>query len=104
MNDDVPDSTSKRNISIVKTVIAGIISPLIVAVIISYVTLYSTITRLTLLAEQSDRRITMMEQDMRKHQNDYRELQLVIAKQTQVLDLLYNELNKQKEQMRSIRH
>lgn len=82
----------RRNVNIVRTIIAGIVGPLAVATILGYITLYTTINKLALLAELSDKRLSIVEQDFRKHENDYRDLQIQLVKQGQILEGIYKEL------------
>ena len=87
-----PFVVGRRNVNLVRTIIAGIVGPLVVATILGYVTLNTTINKLTSLAELSDRRLNIVESDFRKHEVDYRDLQIAMVKQGQILEDIYKEL------------
>ena len=98
-----PFVVDRRNVDLVRTIIAGIVAPLVVATIFGYVTLYTTINKLTVLAELSDRRLNTVEVDFRKHEADYRNLQMAMVKQGQILEGIYKELMDLKDTQRAWR-
>ncbi len=79
-----PESTPMR------TIFIGVAVPLIVAIVFGYVAMHSTLQRLTLIAEQNDRRLTMIEETVKMQDKVQTELRIALAQQTQILDYLYN--------------
>lgn len=81
----------RRGTSLVKTIIAGIVGPLVVALVLGYTAMHTTINKLALLAEQADKRINTIEQTTKDHDKEYRAIQLLLVKHTQMLETIYKD-------------
>jgi len=87
----------RRNINVVRTVVAGVVAPLIVGLILGYVALNTTITKVTVIAEQNEKRLVALEQGARKGEERSHELQILMTKQNQILEMLHREMTEVKE-------
>lgn len=81
----------RRSSSLVKTIVAGIVGPLVVTVVLGYTAMHTTISKLTLLAEHADRRLMAVEQTSKEHEKDYQNIQLLLVKHTQMLETIYKD-------------
>jgi hypothetical protein len=79
------------NHNITRTIIAGVSVALIVALVMGYTGLHTTITKLTLIAEQTDKRLTLVEQNLRQNEIENTELKILMARQNQLLEMLHED-------------
>lgn len=100
----------RRNVNVVRTIVAGVVAPLIIATVIGYISLHTTAAKLTLVMEQSERRITMIEQEAGAAAHARREMQILMTEQSAVLKHAIEELralrmdqNKLREQQYEMR-
>lgn len=82
----------RKDASIVKNIMMGIVGPLVVATVLGYISSYTTISRLTLVAEHQEKRMLMLEQGVQSHEKDYRELQLLVVRHSQIIDNIYRDM------------
>ena len=67
--------------SLFKMIALGVISPLVVAIVLGYAAFHTTITRIEVLVQQSDKRLSMAEAELKA-------MQLLSVKQTEILERL----------------
>lgn len=82
----------RRSASTMRTIIAGVVAPLIVVSVIGYIGLHSNITKLTLIADQSEQRISALEKEHHAHLREYIDVQLMMTRQTTVLEQMLKEV------------
>lgn len=85
-----------KGANIVQAVATSIIAPLAVVTVLGYVSSFNTTNRLVWLAEQQERRIAAIEAEAQRHDREFRDLQLVMAKQSQIIDNIYTNMLKSK--------
>jgi len=95
-------SGDRRNVNLVRNIISGVTASLIVGLIFGYIALHNNTIRLTILAEQSEKRMGVVESDLRKNDAAYHELHLLIVKQNQILELLHKDMLEVKSEQKQM--
>lgn len=88
----------RRNNDMLKTLAVGVICPLAVTMIIGYVSSYNTISKLVVVAEHSEKRVTDLEKESKQHSKDYHDMLIILTKHNQIIDALYSEALSIKEE------
>lgn len=92
----------RRSVTTLKSIIATVTAALIIAIITGYVSNFTQTTKLTLLAENAERRMNMMEQSLQQQEKDNREWQLSVARHGQMLESLMRDVLEVKIEYRNV--
>ena len=102
MQEDQKAALDRRSLSTTRAVLVGVAGPLITALVFGYVTLYTNYTKLVTIAELTERRLTAIEADYRQQVDREREIQILITRFGQKLDMIHQELSSLKEDQKEL--
>ena len=95
-------ATEKQQFNATRALLLGIAGPLITAMIFGYVTLYINHTKLVTIADLTERRLTSMEVEAREQLRKEREIQIMMTRQGEKLDMIHKELLNLKEEQKEL--
>lgn len=87
-----------KGANVIQAVATSIVAPLAVVVILGYVSSFNTTNRLVWLVEQQEKRTVTLEVQSKQHDKEYRELQLLLAKHSQIIDVIFKDVMTMKEE------